>query len=1008
MKDKLVYAASIQERADILSLYYKDTNVKDNLSKWMSRKSLCTEELFDLSLQEKQMERKSFNLAIKSLDSNDIEVISKEIKRMIWYKKAHEILEDDKAYSTTPDIIDFSYAIRPFLYYLKKQIEQIKAIGFTISDVEAFYIHLGQEFIQIAAKTLVYDLYEQKKKFAFKGKTSNDRFVYYMIKRFGQKTSLMEFYEDYPVLLRLLTERVLFHADNFKEFIRSIKESLPDFEKTFSLSKPYRLSNISVGAGDSHGKGKSVILFDLNDQRFAFKYKNLEIGERFNSFLEYIERQTGKEFFKIKRIIKRNYCIEEFVQRKEVKSEEDIRKFYHRFGEYVALAYLLCGNDFHYENLIAHGGFPVLIDIETLIQNDSPIKYADNPYVSLSLKKFNSVLGSALLPFKVYGNRIEPIAEGGSKGQGIRISAFDGKKQKSPYKGLSLINENTDEVRFDYVEYELEGANNIPVFNGKEVDAEKYKYEVVEGFKEICTYFLNNKYKLISVVENIFSNVIVRNVIKTTQKYVDMLGYGYHPKCMMDYIEREKLFENLWAFEYKNKSAILSEIKDLLVNDVPIFFNNTSAKDLITSDGKVIKEYYLQTAIEHVKNRIISFSNNEYLYQKLRLELSLGIYKQEIARFYMGDSVSTALEKIINIIHNRAIYDEKSNQVAFEDFIYESDGTLDYNALNAEFYDGLSGIYIFVLYYAKRYPDEKIKLLKSALEKSLFKLPNKKAEYHTLSAYIGKYSLLYPLYHKYKLEGNDEDLLLAENLIKEIEYEIGENVEADWLNGVSGLIQVLINYYKLTKKTSFLKKAEVLSTVWNKKEIKFCGFAHGFSGIIYAAYSLYCETGKENYSKRVEEYLFLEDQYIKGKIWPDLREGKNATSHWCHGTIGIGLTRLYLLKHGYQNEQVWKDFLYCLEDALSTKCKETGLCHGEMGRFLFLKEAQQLKSVPKYLQNKIDKSLREILQDVLENGIVIGAFEKQCILGLMTGITGIGYGLLKEAEINIPNILCLE
>lgn len=455
MKDKLVYAASIQERADILSLYYKDTNVKDNLSKWMSRKSLCTEELFDLSLQEKQMERKSFNLAIKSLDSNDIEVISKEIKRMIWYKKAHEILEDDKAYSTTPDIIDFSYAIRPFLYYLKKQIEQIKAIGFTISDVEAFYIHLGQEFIQIAAKTLVYDLYEQKKKFAFKGKTSNDRFVYYMIKRFGQKTSLMEFYEDYPVLLRLLTERVLFHADNFKEFIRSIKESLPDFEKTFSLSKPYRLSNISVGAGDSHGKGKSVILFDLNDQRFAFKYKNLEIGERFNSFLEYIERQTGKEFFKIKRIIKRNYCIEEFVQRKEVKSEEDIRKFYHRFGEYVALAYLLCGNDFHYENLIAHGGFPVLIDIETLIQNDSPIKYADNPYVSLSLKKFNSVLGSALLPFKVYGNRIEPIAEGGSKGQGIRISAFDGKKQKSPYKGLSLINENTDEVRFDYVEYEL-------------------------------------------------------------------------------------------------------------------------------------------------------------------------------------------------------------------------------------------------------------------------------------------------------------------------------------------------------------------------------------------------------------------------------------------------------------------------------------------------------------------------------------------------------------------------
>lgn len=69
---------------------------------------------------------------------------------------------------------------------------------------------------------------------------------------------------------------------------------------------------------------------------------------------------------------------------------------------------------------------------------------------------------------------------------------------------------------------------------------------------------------------------------------------------------------------------------------------------------------------------------------------------------------------------------------------------------------------------------------------------------------------------------------------------------------------------------------------------------------LYMQHILYiAKLEKKIIVKRVEEYLFLEDQYIKGKIWPDLREGKNATSHWCHGTIGIGLTRLYLLKHGY-------------------------------------------------------------------------------------------------------------
>ena len=115
---------------------------------------------------------------------------------------------------------------------------------------------------------------------------------------------------------------------------------------------------------------------------------------------------------KIKRITNEKYCIEEFISNRECKTEDEIIKYYHRFGEYVALAYLLCGNDFHYENVIAHGEFPVLIDIETLIQNDSPIKRADNPYVKLSEKKYSSVLSTALLPFKAYENRIEPLAEG--------------------------------------------------------------------------------------------------------------------------------------------------------------------------------------------------------------------------------------------------------------------------------------------------------------------------------------------------------------------------------------------------------------------------------------------------------------------------------------------------------------------------------------------------------------------------------------------------------------------
>lgn len=1002
------YAASIQERSESLSSYYSEEILEDNIKAWLARKSLCTESIFDTALKEQGISKKDFNLGIKELCDKDISILSEKAPIAVWYKSAVEILEDINWESMKPQIIDFSYMLRPFLHYFKKEIEKENGYNFELQDQEAFYIYLSNDLIRISSKTLVFDLHEQKRILGFKGKTSKDRFEYYMKKRFRDKKGLVEFFEEYPVLLRLLTERTIFHIENYKEFVRAIEKSLPKFETVFSVVSPYRVTNLTLGAGDSHEKAKTVILFELNDHKFVFKYKDLRIGERFNEFLIYLEEETGEQFFKIKRIVEEKFCIEEFISKEECKSEIQVQKFYYRFGEYVALAYLLCGNDFHYENLVAHGEFPVLIDVETFIQNESPIQRVDNPFIELVVKKYNSVLASALLPFEAYGNRIEPMANGALKGQGIRISAFDGKKQKSPYKGLGLVNINTDEVKFDYIEYELEGAHNIPIFRGQEVSAEKYKSEVVRGFDEICKYFINNSKTVCSAIREMFSDVVVRNVIKTTQKYTDMLEYGYHPKCMKNYIEREKLFENLWAYEYRNKSAISHEIKDLLINDVPIFFNNTSNRNLISSSGEIIKDYYRKTAIDCVLERIENFDKNEYYYQKLRLELSLGIYKLQTSTFKFGNVAQEVLDEIAEVLCKRAKYNESKDCVTFEDFIYKPDGTLDYGALDTELYDGLSGIYLFVLFYSRLKHNPRIETLKLALENTLFTLPENKRKSIHISAYVDKYAILYPLYHKYILEGNNDDIVFAEKLLSDIQNEMYEDIDIDWLNGVSGLIHVLINFYKLTNKMFFLEKAKLLATSWENKTVEFCGFSHGFSGIIFAAYTLYLETGNKKYMEQVKRMLKEENQHFDGKIWPDLREGKSTISSWCHGTVGIGMTRLYLLKNGYQDKQIEKDLECCINNIVMSEAAESGICHGNIGKYLFLKEVQNYEALTNTTKVQIEKAMNRILNNLFEKGIVVGAFNNQSVLGLMTGITGVGYGLLKSIDLNVPNILCLE
>ena len=132
-KNMLVYAMSSRERLEILSSHYNDYK-EDNVSKWLSRRSLCTEELFELSLKEQKISREKFNLAIKTLDENDIMALNKANKKKNWYQKAMEIFGDEYLHLKEPEIIDFAYAFRPFLNYMKNEMEKVELADFTISE----------------------------------------------------------------------------------------------------------------------------------------------------------------------------------------------------------------------------------------------------------------------------------------------------------------------------------------------------------------------------------------------------------------------------------------------------------------------------------------------------------------------------------------------------------------------------------------------------------------------------------------------------------------------------------------------------------------------------------------------------------------------------------------------------------------------------------------------------------------------------------------------------------
>ena len=54
------------------------------------------------------------------------------------------------------------------------------------------------------------------------------------------------------------------------------------------------------------------------------------------------------------------------MQRRRCRGEEEIRHFYRRIGIQAGIGYFLGSHDFHYQNLVACGEYPVLVDLENL------------------------------------------------------------------------------------------------------------------------------------------------------------------------------------------------------------------------------------------------------------------------------------------------------------------------------------------------------------------------------------------------------------------------------------------------------------------------------------------------------------------------------------------------------------------------------------------------------------------------------------------------------------------
>jgi lantibiotic modifying enzyme len=193
------------------------------------------------------------------------------------------------------------------------------------------------------------------------------------------------------------------------------------------------------------------------------------------------------------------------------------------------------------------------------------------------------------------------------------------------------------------------------------------------------------------------------------------------------------------------------------------------------------------------------------------------------------------------------------------------------------------------------------------------------------------------------------------------------------------------------------------------------GYSHGASGIASALSRLDRVRGDRTHREyaraavRFERTLFDPD----AGNWRDVRsfvpEGSSMVA-WCHGAGGIGLARAELAMDGPNDPQVDEDLAVAL-DTLLREGLDTGnqcICHGDLGN------AEAVVTLGRHADDAsaVDAGLRAattIAGRVVAGDWVCGVPLGVETPGLMPGLAGIGYNLLRLASPrSVPSVLLLE
>ncbi len=880
-----------------------------------------------------------------------------------------------------------------------------------------------------------------------RGDTPEERFQYF-VQYLSRREGILPLLEEYPVLARRLVESIDRWAACSLELLTQLCADWDTIRVTFFDGiDPGTLVEVETGKGDMHHGGRSVTILRWNSgARLVYKPHSLAIDAHFQELLAWFNKRGFRPEFRMLKVIDRGaYGWAEFVEARPCSSREEIERFYRRQGGYLALLYALEAMDVHAENLIAAGEHPILIDLETLLQPRVAVPTAiKQRYPGLEIMD-HSVMRVSLLPQRLW------VSE---QSEGIDISALGGASgQLTPKPVAKVTASGTDQMRIVRERVSLELGQNRPKLQGQDVNTQEYCDSIIAGFKAAYNLILQHRDELLSEILPRFAHDEIRCMFRPTATYMLMYLDSFHPNVLRDALDRDRLLDRLWVGAEQRPhiaKIIPAEQADLQSGDIPVFKTTPATCDLFASDGSLISGFLDKPGLEMVNKRIQHLDDED-------LEKQIWIIRASFAAMALGiDKVGQPLLRLqpsrSEMSYERLIAGARAVGDRLHRLALHVEGTVGWLGLtpvnerewhllpaDADLYSGTAGMALFLAYLgALTGEDRHTELARLALATVRHQIAPQKErpEQASVGLFSGIAAIIYLLAHLGTLWNDPALYREAEEIVKLLPAAIEQDQMLDVMAGSAGCIAALLALHSVAPSPTTLATAmqcgdhlvscarPMLRGVgWSTKiaEIPLAGISHGNAGIALSLLRLHAVCGEGRFRRAALEAM----EYERGlfsperRNWPDLRKPASDQPQpepeqaacmvaWCHGAPGMALARLGSLP--FVDDAAIRGEI---EAALATTLAEGfgwnhSLCHGDMGNIDALLVAAQMLRDPHY-EEQIRRIVPMLLDSIDRQGWMTGVPQGIETPGLMTGLSGTGYELLRLAAPNrVPSILALE